>query len=93
MGGSKKAPFVLGSGEHIFGISGRHDNSRITQLTFITNRGRTSDVFGVGQSTGESQSFSVSSPEDHEGNRMRLQYICGKCDTFLNGVVFAWTPL
>ncbi|KAF8750855.1 hypothetical protein RHS01_09113 [Rhizoctonia solani] len=82
MGGSKKAPFVLGSGEHIFGISGRHDNSRITQLTFITNRGRTSDVFGVGQSTGESQSFSVSSPEDHEGNRMRLQYICGKCTTY-----------
>ncbi|CAE6335811.1 unnamed protein product [Rhizoctonia solani] len=67
IGGDKKPPFVLGPGEHIFSISGRYDDNQITQLIFVTNKGRTSDVFGAGQSNGKAYVFSVSSPEDNSG--------------------------
>ncbi|CAE6426585.1 unnamed protein product [Rhizoctonia solani] len=78
-GGDKKQ-FILESGEHILSVTGRYDNERITQLCFVTNKGRTSEVFGQGKSIGSSHSISVSSPKDKEGKRMRLQYVCGKSD-------------
>lgn len=84
-----KSTFNLETGEHIVTISGRHNNETIVQLCFATNLGRTSDVFGGG--TG--QSFSQKAPLDANGKSMRLQYMCGKSEKYLNGVMFAWTPV
>ncbi|KDN36065.1 hypothetical protein RSAG8_11087, partial [Rhizoctonia solani AG-8 WAC10335] len=96
--GGRKNQFVLEPGEHIPGehivsVSGRYDDRQITQMTFVTDKGRSSDVFGQGNSTGESRPFSVASPKDNEGKRMRLQYVCGKSEANLNGIMFAWTPM
>ncbi|KAG8733073.1 hypothetical protein FRC11_008908, partial [Ceratobasidium sp. 423] len=91
--GGRKKQFTLESGEHVTGVSGKYDEQHITQLSFVTDKGRISEVFGETSSTGNANSFSVSSPKDKEGKRMRLQYICGKCDTFLNGIMFVWTPV
>ncbi|CAE6447924.1 unnamed protein product [Rhizoctonia solani] len=90
LGGNKKQ-FTLENGEHIVSVLGKYNEERLTQLTFITDKGRTSETFGQGTSTGNVQSFSVSSPTDKEGKRMRLQYVCGKSDTFLIGIMFIWT--
>ncbi|KAG8733072.1 hypothetical protein FRC11_008907 [Ceratobasidium sp. 423] len=76
--GGGKGQFVLEAGEHITSVSGKYTDERIIQLSFVTNKGRTSEVFAQGKSPGESHSFSVSSPKDQGGKRMRLQYICGK---------------
>ncbi|KAG8727058.1 hypothetical protein FRC11_013995, partial [Ceratobasidium sp. 423] len=72
--GGSPHQFVLKDGEHIVTISGRYGEQRITQLCLGTNRGRTSEVYG----SGKGQSFSSLAPEDKDGNRFRLQYICGK---------------
>ncbi|KEP46057.1 jacalin-like lectin domain protein [Rhizoctonia solani 123E] len=91
LGGHRK-DFVLKPGEHIVSVSGKYDNEHITQMSFVTNKGRPSEVFGQGNSNGSSRTF-LSSPEDKEGNPMRLQYICGKSSAYLNGIMFIWTPL
>ncbi|CAE6439774.1 unnamed protein product [Rhizoctonia solani] len=81
--------FALEDGEHIVTISGRHEASCVTQLCFVTNRGRTSEVFG----SGKGQPFSALAPGDKHGNYFRLQYICGKSnEAALTGVMFIWTP-
>ncbi|KAG8755478.1 hypothetical protein FRC11_005994, partial [Ceratobasidium sp. 423] len=76
--------FELEDGEHIVRVSGRHEVNRITQLSFGTSQGRTSEVFGAGKG----QSFSALAPRDKDGNYFRLQYICGKSNgTSLTGVI------
>ncbi|CAE7157632.1 unnamed protein product [Rhizoctonia solani] len=81
--------FTLEDGEHIVTISGRHEVSRITQLCFGTNRGRTSEVFGGGRG----QTFSSLAPRDSDGNYFRLHYICGKSnEASITGIMFVWTP-
>ncbi|KDN36069.1 hypothetical protein RSAG8_11091, partial [Rhizoctonia solani AG-8 WAC10335] len=74
-------------------VSGKYDDQQITQINFVTDQGRSSGILGQGKAAGESRSFSVSSPKDKGGKRMRLQYVCGKSDTQLNGIMFAWTPM
>ncbi|KDN36056.1 hypothetical protein RSAG8_11078, partial [Rhizoctonia solani AG-8 WAC10335] len=91
-GGSKKH-FMLESGEHIVTVVGKYAAGQITQMTFVTDKFRSSEVFGLGISTGQSYSFSVSSPKDRNGKHMRLQYVCGKSDEFLSGIMFVWTPM
>ncbi|CAE7186678.1 unnamed protein product [Rhizoctonia solani] len=81
--------FALENGEQVVTVSGRHEATCITQLCFVTNRGRTSEVFGGGRG----QSFSALAPRDNDGNYFRLQYICGKSnDVSLTGIMFVWTP-
>ncbi|CUA68618.1 hypothetical protein RSOLAG22IIIB_07994 [Rhizoctonia solani] len=91
--GGGKHEFVLEPGEHITSVSGKYDDQHITQMTFITDQGRSSGSFGEGYSTGKLHSFSVSSPKDRDGKRMRLQYACGKSDASLNGIMLVWTPV
>ncbi|CAE6469712.1 unnamed protein product [Rhizoctonia solani] len=91
--GGGRNTFALEPGEHITSVSGRYDDQRITQMNFVTDKGRSSDILGQGKSSGKSYSFSVSSPKDRQGKRMRLQYICGKSDTYLKGIMFVWTPI
>ncbi|CAE7186673.1 unnamed protein product [Rhizoctonia solani] len=59
----------------------------------IVNKNRSTEIYGKGQSNGESHSFAVSSPKDKEGKRMRLHYVCGKSDSYLNGIMFVWTHM
>lgn len=81
--------FILENGEHVVTVSGRYEEAHVTQLCFVTNQGRTSEVFGGGKG----QSFSALSPRDKSGNRFRLQYVCGKStDTLLASIMFVWTP-
>ncbi|CAE6501971.1 unnamed protein product [Rhizoctonia solani] len=87
--GNQYNQFALEDGEYIVTISGRQAVNCITQLCFVTNRGRTSEVFGGG----EGQSFSSLAPRDRDGNYFRLQYVCGKSNgTSLTGIMFIWTP-
>ncbi|CUA68620.1 hypothetical protein RSOLAG22IIIB_07996 [Rhizoctonia solani] len=96
-GRGNRKEFVLETDEHFVSVSGRYDNERITQLSFVTNKSRSTEVFGKGKSNGESHSFAVSSPKDKEGKRMRLHYVCGKrhwaSDSYLNGIMFVWSPM
>ncbi|CAE6457038.1 hypothetical protein ACGC1H_003201 [Rhizoctonia solani] len=92
-GRGDRKEFVLENGEHFVSVSGRFDNERITQLCFVTDKSRSTEVFGQGKSNGESHSFAVSSPKDKEGKRMRLHYVCGKSDSCLNGIMFIWSPI
>ncbi|CAE6471176.1 unnamed protein product [Rhizoctonia solani] len=80
--------FDLERGEHIVSITGKYDDDWLTQLCFGTNLGRTSDIYGGGAG----QSFSTRAPLGENGRSMRLQYVIGRCDIGLNGVIFAWTP-
>ncbi|EUC60502.1 jacalin domain protein [Rhizoctonia solani AG-3 Rhs1AP] len=80
--------FELENGEYIASVSGRSNESGITQLCFVTNRGRASQVYGGG----DGHSFSASPSLGESGNSMRLQYIIGKSHTNLNGIMFVWTP-
>ncbi|CAE7148465.1 unnamed protein product [Rhizoctonia solani] len=80
--------FELGNGEHIVSISGRFNEKAIVQLCFGTSKGRISEVYGGG----DGQKFSASSPVGESGDAMRLQYIIGKSDKELSGIMFAWTP-
>ncbi|CUA68621.1 hypothetical protein RSOLAG22IIIB_07997 [Rhizoctonia solani] len=87
--GASYHQFTLEDGEHIVTVSGRNEASCITQLCFVTNRGRTSEVFGGGKG----QPFSALAPQDQDGKYFRLQYVCGKSnETALTGVMFVWTP-
>ncbi|KAJ1304016.1 hypothetical protein OPQ81_008424 [Rhizoctonia solani] len=90
LGGIKKE-FIIEPGEIIIEISGRHTSQRITQLSFVTDKGRASELFGEENANGASDPFSVASPRDKDGNHMRLQYVCGKSDTVLIGIMFVWT--
>ncbi|CAE6416079.1 unnamed protein product [Rhizoctonia solani] len=38
--GGQEKQFVLEPGEHVVSVSGRYDDERITQLCFVTNRGK-----------------------------------------------------
>ncbi|KAL5631982.1 hypothetical protein ACGC1H_000118 [Rhizoctonia solani] len=91
--GGEEKRFVLEPGEHVISVSGRYDDERVTQLCFVTNRGRTSDVFGKGVSIENSQAFSDSPSRDEGGKPMRLQYACGRSDKYLSAIMFIWTPL
>ncbi|CAE6473783.1 unnamed protein product [Rhizoctonia solani] len=92
-GRGNRKEFALETGEHVVSVSGRYNNERVTQLSFVTDKSRSTEVFGQGKSNGESHSFAVSSPKDKKGKRMRLHYICGKSDSYLNGIMFVWTPV
>ncbi|KAJ1305820.1 hypothetical protein OPQ81_010547 [Rhizoctonia solani] len=80
--------FDLERGEHIVSVTGKYSDSWLTQLCFATNLGRTSDVYGGGQG----QAFSARAPLGEDGSSLRLQYVLGKCEAGLNGVMFVWTP-
>ncbi|KAB5592846.1 hypothetical protein CTheo_3706 [Ceratobasidium theobromae] len=84
-----KKQFVLEPGEHIVGVSGRYDANNISQLCFMTSLSRMSELFGGGGG----QSFPNLSARGRDEKSMRLHYVCGKCDPFLNGIMFVWTPL
>ncbi|CEL54060.1 hypothetical protein RSOLAG1IB_06769 [Rhizoctonia solani AG-1 IB] len=86
--GGKEHVFLLGSDENIAAVLGRC-NKYIVQLCFVTNKGRTSDIFGGG----EGEDFRCQAPMTGEGKATRLHYICGKSGDWLNGVLLAWAPL
>ncbi|CUA70438.1 hypothetical protein RSOLAG22IIIB_04176 [Rhizoctonia solani] len=80
--------FDLEKGEHIVSVTGKYSEHWLTQLCFGTNLGRTSDVYGHGAG----QPFSTRPPLGEDGKSMRLQYVIGRCEAGLNGVIFVWTP-
>ncbi|KAJ1300767.1 hypothetical protein OPQ81_002410 [Rhizoctonia solani] len=80
--------FELGHREYIVSISGRYNERCLTQLCFGTNIGRTSEIYGAASG----HEFSARAPSSKNGSHLRLQYILGKSDDRLNGVVFVWTP-
>ncbi|CAE6335832.1 unnamed protein product [Rhizoctonia solani] len=80
--------FDLENGEHIVSVTGKYSDHYLRQLCFGTNLGRTSDVYG----TGDGQSFSARAPLGEDRRILRLQYILGKCEVGLIGIMFAWTP-
>ncbi|CAE7051220.1 unnamed protein product [Rhizoctonia solani] len=80
--------FELESGEHIVSVSGTFTDNFLRQLCFVTNLGRASEVYGHGGG----QSFSARAPLGENGRSMRLQYIIGKCNVGLDGLIFVWTP-
>ncbi|CAE6482257.1 unnamed protein product [Rhizoctonia solani] len=87
--GGNYRKFELEDGEHIVSISGRCNEKVLTQLCFGTNLGRTSEIYGIGGG----QEFSARAPQGENGRYLRLQYILGKSDSKLNGIMFAWTPI
>ncbi|CAE6484447.1 unnamed protein product [Rhizoctonia solani] len=86
--GGKECSFDLESNEHIVAVLGRY-NKYIVQLCFVTNRGRTSDIFGGG----DGQDFRCQAPKTSDGRATRLHYICGKSGDWLNGILLIWSPL
>ncbi|KDN37964.1 hypothetical protein RSAG8_09815, partial [Rhizoctonia solani AG-8 WAC10335] len=86
--GGKECFFRLEANEHIVAVLGRY-NDYIVQLRFVTNRGRTSDIFGGG----EGEDFKCQAPETSDGGATRLHYICGKSGDWLNGILLIWAPL
>ncbi|CAE6405285.1 unnamed protein product [Rhizoctonia solani] len=79
--------FDLERGEHIVSVSGTFNDSFLRQLCFGTNLGRASEVYGHGGG----QSFSARAPLGENGKSMRLQYVIGKCNVGLDGLIFVWT--
>ncbi|KAG8689347.1 hypothetical protein FRC11_003052 [Ceratobasidium sp. 423] len=57
----------------------------------LEQEARTSEVFGQGKSNGESHSISVSPPKDREGEPLNQSRFTS--DTFLNGIMFVWSPV
>ncbi|KAF8668393.1 carbohydrate binding [Rhizoctonia solani] len=86
--GGKEHIFVLASDEDIVAVLGRY-KKYIFQLCFVTNKGRTSDIFGGG----DGEDFRCQAPATGDGKATRLQYICGKSGDWLNGILLAWAPL
>ncbi|CAE7203508.1 unnamed protein product, partial [Rhizoctonia solani] len=86
--GGKECIFRLEANEHIVAVLGRY-NKYIVQLCFVTNKGRTSDIFGGG----EGEDFRCQAPQTSNGKATRLHYICGKSGDWLNGILLAWAPL
>ncbi|CAE6479594.1 unnamed protein product [Rhizoctonia solani] len=86
--GGKEHTFVLASDEDIVAVLGRY-NKYIVQLCFVTNKGRTSDIFGGG----DGEDFRCQAPATGDGKATRLHYICGKSGDWLNGIMLAWVPL
>ncbi|CAE6482263.1 unnamed protein product [Rhizoctonia solani] len=82
--------FELGDGEYIVSISGRFSQQylSLSQLCFGTNLGRISEIYGYESG----QEFCARAPLGENGRNLRLQYILGKSDSRLNGIMFAWTP-
>ncbi|CAE6439319.1 unnamed protein product [Rhizoctonia solani] len=85
--GGKGHIFRLESDENIVAVLGRY-NKYIVQLCFVTNKGRTSDIFGGG----DGEDFRCQAPNTRDGMPTRLYYICGKSGDWLNGVLLAWVP-
>ncbi|CEL61511.1 hypothetical protein RSOLAG1IB_10084 [Rhizoctonia solani AG-1 IB] len=66
--------FELEDGEHVVSVAGKYEEGMITQLCFVTNQGRASEVFGGGKG----QPFSAVAPRERNGKPFRLLYLCGK---------------
>ncbi|KAH7326796.1 hypothetical protein B0J17DRAFT_680705 [Rhizoctonia solani] len=80
--------FHLAPNEHIVTVTGKH-KGYIDQLHFVTNTGRTSDVFGGGGG----DSFRCEAPKTKDGKATRLHYICGKSAGVLDGILLIWAPV
>ncbi|KAG8700323.1 hypothetical protein FRC08_004767 [Ceratobasidium sp. 394] len=86
-GGGHHQLFSLETGEYIVKVKGKY-GSWIDQLCFITNRGRSSRVYGGGGG----RSFECEAPMGPNGAHMRLCYIMGKSWKYLDGLLFVWAP-
>ncbi|CAE6452773.1 unnamed protein product [Rhizoctonia solani] len=86
--GGKENSFELEANEQIVAVLGRF-NKYIVQLCFVTNKGRTSEIFGGG----DGEDFRCQAPKSSDGRATRLHYICGKSGDWLNGVLLVWAPL
>ncbi|CAE6516488.1 unnamed protein product [Rhizoctonia solani] len=90
--GGEEKRFVLEPGEHVISVSGRYDDERVTQLCFVTNRGKYHDEL-VMFSVKEYQSrIANPSPICPPETSMENRCVCN-IDKYLNAVMFIWTPL
>ncbi|XP_077306074.1 zymogen granule membrane protein 16-like [Lithobates pipiens] len=71
---------LLHPGEHISRVNGRN-TSHISQLEFITNKGR---EFSFGKETGTAFSSSSPTPDTY------LRYISGRSSSTINAIAFHW---
>ncbi|KAH7322356.1 Jacalin-like lectin domain-containing protein [Rhizoctonia solani] len=71
--GGRECFFHLESNEYIVAVLGRY-NKYIVQLCFVTNKGRTSDIFGGG----DGEDFRCQAPATNDGKATRLHYIAAK---------------